>query len=135
MVEPTHLKNMRKSNWIISPGRDEQKHIFETTTQTIFTHSKFPRAPSRDVPVSLQAPLLRESLNNWINTEWVGTKWPVTPVFSAICNGYNSISNDRLGARPSCIADGSNIYLTKYHTKRRFPSCKCDVFHPSKPDH
>jgi len=23
VVEPTHLKNMRKSNWIISPGRGE----------------------------------------------------------------------------------------------------------------
>ena len=25
VVEPTHLKNMRKSNWIISPSRDENK--------------------------------------------------------------------------------------------------------------
>ena len=24
MVEPTHLKNMRKSNWIISPSRGEK---------------------------------------------------------------------------------------------------------------
>ena len=26
---PTHLKNMRKSNWIISPGRDEHTKIVE----------------------------------------------------------------------------------------------------------
>jgi len=28
VVEPTQLNNMRKSNWIISPNRDENKHIF-----------------------------------------------------------------------------------------------------------
>ena len=27
VVEPTPLKNMRKSNWIISPGRDGKKYV------------------------------------------------------------------------------------------------------------
>ena len=32
VVEPTHLKNI-KSQWESSPNRDENKKIFETTTQ------------------------------------------------------------------------------------------------------
>ena len=33
VVEPTHLQNMRKSNWIISPGiRAENEKMFKTNT-------------------------------------------------------------------------------------------------------
>ena len=32
MVEPTLLKNMRKSNWMISTNMVEHENIFETTT-------------------------------------------------------------------------------------------------------
>ena len=35
---PIHLKNMRKSNWINSPNRDENKRIFETTTELLIVN-------------------------------------------------------------------------------------------------
>ena len=41
MVEPTQLKNMRTSNWIIRPGRDEIIKIYELPP----TSKPFQRAP------------------------------------------------------------------------------------------
>ena len=44
----THLKHMRTSNWIISPGRGEQITRFETTTTTLLKYtSPAPRNCSR----------------------------------------------------------------------------------------
>ena len=41
------------SNWIISPSRDENKNIFETTTKLKYDHQKFiPMAPPFRPPVS-----------------------------------------------------------------------------------
>ena len=41
VVEPTHLKNMRQSNWIISPGRVENKKYLKPPPSILVSEDKF----------------------------------------------------------------------------------------------
>ena len=110
MVEPAHLENMLKSNWIISPGWT--KKVFETTTLILKKTSAFlEHKPTLTVTgVAITGVIVPPATQTGHYCWWLKscTTWDV---WNPINNGKNYLSTGA-GFQPSTVLRTTFFRLT-----------------------